>query len=126
MGGRAVIHALPVDVIAVEDEVLMSLRDTIDVDECEDEAFLRAMRASRDSREIFLQCDIGHALPVEVRHVLYRLLVSLLDDLAEDVRNDINDILSRYDASSIQRVSFFVGDTLALVHKLLLSLGVHQ
>lgn len=67
---------------AVEDEVLMSLCDAIDVDECEDETLLRAMGAPCDSREVILQRNVGHTLPVEVSHVLNGLLIGLPDDLA--------------------------------------------
>ncbi len=94
-------NALPMYIEAGDDKVLMSFGDSIDVDECEDETFLRTMWASCNSGKIVFQSDVRHVLTMEIRDILYRLLISLFDDFCKYIRDDFKDVIGLNNACSI-------------------------
>ena len=84
---------LPVNIERIDNEILVSFSDPVDVDQREDEAFLRTVGASRNSRKVFLDVYVWHILPMEACDVLSRLFVGLLDDFTQYIGNNLNYIL---------------------------------
>lgn len=96
MGGR-----VPVDVEAADDEILVPFGNTIDENKRENKAFLRTLWAASDACEVLFYADIRNVFSLEVRHVLCRLLIRLLDDFTKYACNYINNVFRWYDARSI-------------------------
>lgn len=81
------------DIETVDDEILMPFSYSIDINECEDETLLRTMRAAGNTCQVLLYVNGGYVLAVKVSDILYGLLIRLINDLSEDIRDDLDDVI---------------------------------
>jgi len=62
---------------------------------------------------------------MEICEILHWLLIRLLDDFSQNIRDDFDDIIRGNDSSTIENVSLFIGDVLVLIDDFPITPRIH-